>query len=83
MDDLTTCRQGNKTMVMPAYSLVTLAPSGQAIPAAKVVASRSPERSSSEGKARIGRDSKKSDVARTLLNGVVGDGSMNIDASSR
>ena len=70
-------------MVMPAYSLVTLAPSGHAISATKVVASRSSEGLSAGGKAGIGRDSKKSDMARTLLNGVVGDGLMNIDAGSR
>ena len=63
-----TSGQGNKTVVMPAYSPVTVVPSGQAIPAVK---------------ARIGRDSNKSDVPRTLINGAVGDDSINMDAGSR
>ena len=78
-----TSGKGNKTVVMLAYSPVTVVPSGQAISALKVVVSRSPEGSSSQGKARIGRDSNKSDVPRTLINGAVGDDSINMDAGSR
>ena len=83
MVDLIASGQGNKTMVMPAYSHVTVVPSGQEILATKVVASRSSEGSSFEGKTRIGTHSKQSDVIRNLLNGVVGDGSTNMDAGLR
>ena len=76
MADLIAFRRGNKTVAMPVV------PSGQATSAAKIAASRSPEGSSSKGKPRIGRDSKQSEVIRTLLNGVAGDGSTNMNAGS-
>ena len=76
MADMLASGQGNKTVVMLAYSPVTI------VPSAKVGTSRSPEGSSSKGKARIGRDSKQSEVIRTLLNGVVGNGSTNMDEGS-
>ena len=89
--DLAPCKQGNKTTELPAYFLATLASSGQAVVAGttdamvivSTMTSRLSEGSSAEAKSRIGRDNKQPEVARTLLNGVVGVGSMNIDAGSR